>query len=99
MMENTKKDQSIEFYQHLLELNKQQIEGIVCEIADIKQQNGDLKQFKDSIPFILGEGLRLALKQTKSSKIGVSLRTMKDEDAKLIISVFEEVGLHLKYSG
>ena len=96
MMENTKKDQSIEFFQHLLELNKQQIESIVCEIADIKQQNGDLKQFKDSIPFILGEGLRLAMKQTKSSKIGVSLRTMKDEDAKLIISVFEEVGLHLK---
>lgn len=91
-----KKDQNLEFLNHLLELNKQQIESIVCEIADIKQANGDLKQFKDSIPFILSEGLRFAMKQTKSNKIAVSLRTMKDEDAKLIIKVFEEAGLHLK---
>lgn len=91
-----KKDQSIEFLNHLLELNKQQIESFVLEIADTKQSNGDLKQFKDSVPFILSEGLRYAMKQTKSSKIAVSLRTMKDEDAKLIWNCFEEVGLHLK---
>ena len=80
----------------MLSIHKQQIENFVVEMSQIKRENCDLVVFKDSMSFILQEGLRYALKQSKSTKLGHALRNLNPEDEAMIRKAFEEVGLHPK---